>query len=151
MLEVIKHNELYCKLDFQIFIWDSGWDFWRPITKVGWNGFEITYDDSKYKKNIFDPDYGFGSSEMKELCKKLNDFIDKENFTSNIEKLFDYPEFLYDRKIGFLDSCSNIKNKDSWKKYLKYIGQSSKTLRKFIDCRKTRRLLIRKLNKNNGT
>ena len=31
-------------------MWDSGWDFWRPVTKVGWNGSEITYDDTKYKK-----------------------------------------------------------------------------------------------------
>jgi hypothetical protein len=144
MLEVIKHNELYCKLDFQVFVWDSGWDFWRPVTKVGWNGSEITYDDSEYKKDIFDPSYGFGSSEMKELCKKLNDFIDKEKFTSNIEILFDL-EFLYDRKIGFLDSCSDIKTKDSWKKYLKYMGQTSRTLRRFVDNRKTKRKRISKI------
>jgi hypothetical protein len=139
---VIKHEELYCKLEFQLFIWDSSWELWRPITKIGWSGTKITYDDKKYKKDIFDPWYGFGSSEMKELCKKLTTFIDRSKYQENIESLFE-GEFLYDRKIGFLDSCSPIKTKESWHKYLKYMNQKSKTLRKFIDNKKT-------LRNNNG-
>jgi hypothetical protein len=139
---VIKHEELYCKLEFQLFIWDSSWELWRPITKVGWSGTKITYDDKKYKKDIFDPWYGFGSSEMKELCKKLTTFIDRSKYQENIESLFE-GEFLYDRKIGFLDSCSPIKTKESWHKYLKYMNQKSKTLRKFVDNKKT-------LRNNNG-
>jgi len=139
---VIKHEELYCKLEFQLFIWDSSWEMWRPITKVGWSGTKITYDDKKYKKDIFDPWYGFGSSEMKELCKKLTTFIDRSKYQENIESLFE-GEFLYDRKIGFLESCSPIKTKESWHKYLKYMNQKSKTLRKFVDNKKT-------LRNNNG-
>lgn len=139
---VIKHEELYCKLEFQLFIWDSSWEMWRPITKVGWSGTKITYDDRKYKKDIFDPWYGFGSSEMKELCKKLTTFIDRSKYQENIESLFE-GEFLYDRKIGFLESCSPIKTKESWHKYLKYMNQKSKTLRKFVDNKKT-------LRNNNG-
>ena len=135
---VIKHEELYCKLEFQLFIWDSSWEMWRPITKVGWSGTKITYDDKKYKKDIFDPWYGFGSSEMKELCKKLTTFIDRSKYKENIESLFE-GEFLYDRKIGFLESCFPIKTKESWHKYLKYMNQKSKTLRKIIDNKKTLR------------
>ena len=138
-MNVIKHEELYCKLEFQLFIWDSAWELWRPITRVGWSGIKITYDDRKYKKDIFDPWYGFGSAEMKELCKKLTAFIDREKYTENIESLFEYPEFVYDRKISFLDSCSSIKTKESWHKYLKYMNQKSKTLRKFIDNKKTKK------------
>jgi hypothetical protein len=140
-MDVIKHEELYCKLQFQLFLWDTGWEIWRPISAIGWNGSKITYDDYEYKKNIFDPYYGFGSLEMKELCKKLTDFVDRTNYTEDIEKLFDYPEFLYDRKIRFLDCCPqlNIKTKESWHKYLKYMNQKSRTLRKFIDCKKTLR------------
>lgn len=138
-MNVIKHEELYCKLEFQLFLWDSAWELWRPITKVGWSGSKITYDDTKYKKDIFDPWYGFGSSEMKDLCKKLTDFINRTKYSENIESLFEYPEFLYDRKIGFLDSCSDIKTKHSWQKYLKYLGTKNKTLRKFTDNKKTRR------------
>jgi hypothetical protein len=118
-MDVIKHEELYCKLQFQLFVWDTSWELWRPISAIGWNGTKITYDDHEYKKDIFDAYYGFGSQEMKDLCKKLTEFIDREKYTEDIEKLFDYPEFLYDRKIGFLQSCLDIKTKESWKKYLK--------------------------------
>ena len=148
-MDVIKHQELYCKLQFQLFLWDTGWEIWRPITKIGWSGTKITYDDHKYKKDIFDPYYGFGSLEMKDLCKKLTDFIDRTKYTEDIEKLFIYPEFLYDRKIEFLEMCPqiNLKTKQSWQKYLKYMNQKSRTLRKFTDTRKTRRLLKEKLIK----
>jgi hypothetical protein len=147
-MDVIKHQELYCKLEFQLFVWDTSWEIWRPISAVGWNGSKITYDDHEYKKDIFDPWYGFGSSEMKELCKKLTAFIDRTKYTENIDKLFKYPEFLYDRKIGFLDICQlNLKTKESWRAYLNYLGTKNKTLRKFVDNRKTRRLLKRKLIK----
>jgi len=145
-MDVIKHQDLYCKLEFQLFLWDTSWEIWRPITKVGWSGTKITYDDYEYKKDIFDQWYGFGSLEMKELCKKLTAFIDRSKYTENIEKLFD-PEFFYDRKVGFLDSCSDIKTKESWRAYLKYLGTKNKTLRRFNDNRKTRRLLKEKLIK----
>jgi len=142
-MEIIKHRELYCKLETQLFLWDTSWEIWRPIIKIGWNGYEITYDDHKYKQDIFDSFYGFGSSEMKDLCKKLTSFIDRSKYTENIEILFSYPEFLYDRKIGFLDSClNNEKTKESWRKYLKYMNQKSRTLRKFLDNKKTKRKRI---------
>jgi hypothetical protein len=138
-MDVIKHEELYCKLQFQLFLWDTGWEIWRPISAIGWNGSKITYDDYEYKKNIFDPYYGFGSLEMKELCKKLTDFVDRSNYTEDIEKLFSRPEFFYDRKIEFLQGCVNIRTKESWKQLLNYTKTSNRTLRKFVDCKKTLR------------
>jgi hypothetical protein len=146
-MDVIKHQDLYCKLEFQLFVWDTSWELWRPISAVGWDGNKITYDDHEYKKDIFDPWYGFGSPEMKELCKKITAFIDRSKYTEDIDKLFKYPEFLYDRKIGFLDICQNLKTKESWRAYLKYLGKKNKTLRKFNDNKKTRRLLKEKLIK----
>jgi hypothetical protein len=138
-MDVVKCGELYCKLEFQLFVWDTTWEIWRPISAVGWNGHTITFDDHHYKKDIFDSAYGFGSEEMKALCEKLTEFVDRTKYTEDIQKLFTKPEFFYDRKIEFLPSCTNLKTKDSWKRLLKYTKTSNRTLRKFIDSRKTRR------------
>jgi hypothetical protein len=88
---------------------------------------------------------------MKDLCKKLTDFIDRSNYTEDIEKLFINSDFLYDRKIEMLEICpdKNLKTKESWKSYLKYLGIKNKTLRRFINNKKTRRLLKRNLLKEN--
>lgn len=143
-MEIVKHQDLYCKLETQLFVWDTLLETWRPISSIGWNGYTITYDDHEYKKDIFSSSYAYGSPEMKELCKKLNIFIDKQKYSEDIHKLFTKSEFFYDRKLEFLPSCQNIKTKESWKRYLHYSGTTNKTLRKFIDCRKTRRLLKQK-------
>ena len=76
---------------------------------------------------------------MKSLCEKLTEFVDRTKYTEDIQKLFTKPEFFYDRKIEFLPTCQNLKTKDSWKRLLKYTKTSNRTLRKFIDSRKTRR------------
>lgn len=138
-MDVVKYGELYCKLEFQLFVWDTLWEIWRPISAVGWDGYAITFDDDQYKQDIFDPAYGFGSQEMKSLCKKLTAFIDRTKYTEDIQKLFTKPEFFYDRKIEFLPSCINLKTKDSWKRLLQYTKTSNRTLRNRVDSRKTRR------------
>ena len=61
---------LYGKVGSQLFVWESEWETFRPIDAIGWNGREITHADS-YRKNIFDRWYGFGSEEMKKVCKRL--------------------------------------------------------------------------------
>jgi hypothetical protein len=39
------------------------------LNPLGWNGKEIVAVDKKYKQDIFDPWYGYGSAEMKQLCR----------------------------------------------------------------------------------
>jgi hypothetical protein len=141
-MDVVKCGELYCKLDFQLFLWDTTWEIWRPISAVGWDGYQITFDDRQYKKDIFDSAYGFGSEEMKELCQKLTEFVDRTKYSEDVHKLFSKAEFFFDRKLELLPSCTNLRTKESWKKYLQYSGSTSRTLRKYVDCRKTRRLHI---------
>jgi hypothetical protein len=138
-MDLVKCGHLYCKLETQLFVWDTLWETWRPISAVGWNGREITFDDREYKQDIFDSAYGFGSQEMKSLCEKLNAFIDRTKYSEDVQKFFTKPEFFFDRKLEFLPSCTNLRTKESWKKYLQYSGSTSKTLRKFVDGRKTRR------------
>jgi len=142
-MDVIKHQDtFYLNLKGSLFLWDSTWDLWRPITSIGWNGNEITYNDSDYKKDIFNEWYGFNCKEMKDLCIKLTKLIDKTKFTENIELLFVKKEIFFDRKIEFLNSCklkNSLKSIQSWKLYLKYLGLKNKTLRTFKDTKKTKK------------
>lgn len=137
-MELIKHGELYGKEGSDLFVWDSEWEIFRPIEKVGWTGKKIDYVDYIYKQNIFDPWYGFGSAEMKHRCQKLTETADLTIFSEDVTKLFKDSEWLKDRKIPLLP-CSP-RTSDSWSKYLKHMKYRHKTLRNFKDLRKTRRI-----------
>ena len=96
---------LYGKLESQLFVWEAAWDSFRPIEKLGWNGKEIIGVDTKYKKDIFDAYYGFGSPEMKQLCRKLTDTTEL-----NVPEAQSIPwikgEFWRDRQCSFAFECS---------------------------------------------
>lgn len=141
VMEVVKFKgNIYGKLQTQLFIWEPEWDSFRPIEKLGWNGKEIVAVDTKYKQDIFSPWYGYGSSEMKQLCRRLTDITELDVTESgNIPWMKD--EWWRDRYCSFAFGCSS-KSIQSWKKYLSYTNSKHKTLRKHHDCRKTRRLII---------
>ena len=134
------------KLESQLFLWDSNWECFRPITNIGWNNNKITIDDYKFKNDLFSLTYGFG--EFKELCQKLSLEIDLSSYKiiediSLISK--NYLIHFKDRKIPFLNECSlKSKNTISWLKYLKYLNLKQRTLRKIhnnTNNRVTKRLL----------
>jgi len=131
---------LYGKLDRQLFVWESEWDSFRPIEKIAWDGSKIITIDI-YRKDIFHPFYGFGSSEMKELCKKLTETtelgIPESDSLPWIEN-----EWFRDRKCTFAYTCTP-RNTVSWTRYIKYLNSKPKTLRRHSDSRKTRRLVPR--------
>jgi hypothetical protein len=130
---------LYGKLGGQQFIWDSEWDSFRPIESIGWNGKEIIGVDTKYKQDIFDPYYGYGSPEMKQLCRRLTDITELNVPESgNISWL--KGEFWRDRNCSFAFECSS-RSVQSWKKYIGYMNSRAKTLRKIPGIRITRRKL----------
>ena len=65
------HGNVFGKLQGKIYVFEPTWDSFRPITKVAWNGSVFAIIDSKFKNNIFCPNYGFETEEQKKLCRKL--------------------------------------------------------------------------------
>jgi len=131
---------LYGKLDKQLFVWESEWDSFRPIEKIAWDGSKIITTDL-FRKDIFHPLYGFGSAEMKELCKTLTETTELGIPESKWLPWMD-EEWFRDRRCTFAYPCTP-KNTNSWAKYVKYINSNPKTLRRHVECRKTKRLVPR--------
>jgi hypothetical protein len=143
-MEVCIYNEQkYAKIQNHIFIYDGAWGSLRPFEKVGWNGKQFVLEDFEFKKDLFSPLYGYGSEEMKLLCKKLTEQIDK--FPEN--KILDPVDFwkwcgtstvwFKDRHTVFAKTCNNL----DWRKYIEYLGSKHRTLRRPAKNRMTRRLV----------
>lgn len=141
-MELYKFKEyLIGKLESHLFLWDSNWECFRPISNIGWNGIKITIDDYKFKNDLFSSDYGFG--EFKLICKNLDLATDLTSYKiiEDVSILNKDLEFFKDRKIPFLNSCTE-RNTLSWIKYLRFSNLKQKTLRKFKNnIRVTKRLL----------
>jgi hypothetical protein len=130
---------LYGKLESQLFIFDSTWESFRPIETIGWDGEKIVAVDTKYKSDIFDQWYGFGSANMKQLCKRLTEITELETPESQSIPWLK-GEFWRDRQCSFAFSCTS-KTPLSWQKYVKYMNSKPRTLRQPIRNRATKRLL----------
>lgn len=53
------------------FVWESEWDMFRPIRALTWNGSTFVLDDRGYCDDPTNPQYGFGSAEMRQACVAL--------------------------------------------------------------------------------
>jgi len=137
-MELIKYKDtLYGKLNSDLFIWDSAWESFRPISKIGWNGSVVTHVDL-YKNDLLDPWYGFGSLEMREKCRELTETVELSEYGTDISKLFTQSEWLRDRKIPLLP-CTSRDGK-TWTRYLNTMNLRRKTIRR--EClRKTKKVL----------
>jgi hypothetical protein len=146
------HSQIYGKYNNQLFTFEPTWDCFRPIEKVGWNGSRYVAVDLKYKQDLFDEYYGYGSSEMKTLCKQLIQDTDLST-----AKLLTDPVLFWkwcgeseakwwnDRACVFSSSCV-FRDTYEWKKYLHYLNVKAKTLRRAIRSRMTRRLLPKSIH-----
>jgi hypothetical protein len=134
-MELVKYKDtLYGKLG-GLFVWDSSWETFRPIKKLGWNGSMITHVDL-YKEDLLDPWYGFGSAEMREQCRHLTETTHRETYGTDVSKLFTEEEWLRDRKVPLLP-CAPRTSK-TWIQYLNTMNLRRKTIRR--DClRKTKK------------
>jgi hypothetical protein len=133
-MELAKFKgNLYGKLKTQLFIWEAAWDSFRPVESIAWNGREIVVIDSIYKEDIFDPYYGYGSPEMKLLCRRLTDITELDG----PEKVPWFTEWWRDRYCNFTECCP--RDTGSWKKFIAYTGSRVKTLRVPRSSRATRR------------
>jgi hypothetical protein len=135
-MELIKYkNTLYGRVGSDLFIWDSVWETFRPISKLGWNGSILTHIDM-FKDDLLNPWYGFGSSEQKERCRQLTETVELSEYGTDISKLFTQEEWLRDRKVPLLPCAP--RNSASWIRYLNTMNLRRKTVRR--DClRKTKK------------
>jgi hypothetical protein len=125
-MELRKHQGvIYGKLQNHLFQWDSTWEMFRPIHEIVWDG-KIFVSIPKYNSDIFDKNYGFGTSEMKELCRRLTETVDLESAEEKIPWMAG--EWFKDRLIPFHPCVP--KTVEGWKRFISYTGASQKTLRR---------------------
>jgi hypothetical protein len=147
-MELVEFYErIYGKYNNQLFIFETAWDSFRPISYVGWNGTRFEEESSDYTQNIFSPYYGYGTAETKQLCKELTNTTE----LSEARPLSDPVVFWkwcgqqgavwwFDRPSVFLNKCSP-RTRDSWKRYIQFLHVKPKTLRRSMIRRATKRLV----------
>jgi hypothetical protein len=147
----IFHSNIYGKKDGQLFVFEPTWDSFRPIEKVGWDGIKYSIVDTKYKTDLFDQNYGYGSLQMKALCRQLSQTTELEDAKEITDPVLFWKwcgeteaKWFYDRACVFASPCI-AKDSNQWKKYLHYLNVRSKTLKNTIRGRMTRRLVPKKL------
>jgi hypothetical protein len=145
----VFHSNIYGKKDGQLFVFEPTWDSFRPIEKVGWDGVKYSVVDSKYKTDIFDQNYGYGSLQMKALCRQLSQTTELEEAKEITEPVAFWKwcgeseaKWFYDRACVFSNPCVE-RNSNGWKKYLYYLNVRAKTLKNTVRGRITRRLVPR--------
>lgn len=140
------HDIIYGKLNGQLYVFESTWETFRPITSVGWNGrqFQAT---SNFTSNLFDEYYGFGSKEMYLQCKQLietTELGDSIVIKDSVQFWRWYGEtnvkWWKDRPVVFTNDCVS-RDTLSWRRYVAYLEDRCKTLRKPYKGRLTRRLV----------
>lgn len=151
-MELCEFREtIYGKLKNQLFTFETSWDSFRPISFVGWSGKDFIAEDSAYKKDIFSPYYGYGSAEMKKLCKELTNTTELNHATPIQDPVTFWKwckqasaVWWYDRPVVFLNRCVD-RSRHSWKRYIGHTQSRRKTLRNNLMRRATKRLSVKSL------
>jgi hypothetical protein len=128
---------LYGKLKEHMFVFDSAWESFRPIKKIAWNGHKIITVYPSF--DIFDPYYGYGSSDMKQLCQKLTEITELGIPETDVIPWIE-TQWWRDRKCTFENDCTS-RTDSSWLRYIKYTNSKPKTLRRYSESRATKRLM----------
>jgi hypothetical protein len=55
------------------FVWEPAWESFRPIRGVAWDGKAFQVEDSVFCADPTSELYGYGSSQMNQLCELLKD------------------------------------------------------------------------------
>lgn len=141
------HERMYGKYKNQLYVFETAWDSFRPISYVGWNGVRFQEEDSEYKQDIFSPYYGYGSAEMKQVCREFTRTVELSNATLITDPVQFWKWYgqkgavwWYDRPVVFLHTCAP-RGRESWKKYIQYLHVKPKTLRRNMLRRATKRLV----------
>lgn len=119
-MSVFKFQDnIYLNYKKQWFVWEPAWETFRPITSVLWNGTTFVVDDKPFCLDPTDELYGYGSSQMKQVCDALT-----ERFASQISnaKSLQTPEignveWFFDRRVALTSCCA--RSKESWKRMVR--------------------------------
>lgn len=140
------HDRIYGKWNGKLYTFETTWDSFRPIAGIGWNGRMMVPID-EYKTDLFSSDYGYGSIDIKEECRRLT----QETELSEAKDIKD-PVYIWrwygetnvkwwrDRPCVFTSPCIS-RDTESWKHYLKYLEVRARTIRRPYHGRATKRLL----------
>uniref|UniRef100_A0A6C0JXZ1 Uncharacterized protein n=1 Tax=viral metagenome TaxID=1070528 RepID=A0A6C0JXZ1_9ZZZZ len=141
-------ERIYGRNGSQLFVFEPSWDSFRPISGIAWNGTQFIVVDSNYKKNIFDTHYGYGSQEMKDLCKGLttNTELSESKEIRDPSVFWQWyrdPNIVWwrDRACVFASPCTP-RDISSWKQYVHVQNSKARTLRHMLHKKRTKRLLL---------
>jgi hypothetical protein len=132
---------IYGRLKKNYFVFETEWDSFRPIERIAWDGNKVVIIDKYYKQDIFSPFYGFGSDEMKRVCKRLTEVTELGVPESDTMPWLD-EEWFRDRRCNFAYICTP-RTTDSWIKYVRYLNSKPRTIRNHRETKMTRRLVPR--------
>lgn len=142
-------DSIYGKYKNYLFKFETTWDSFRPISYVGWSGRDFVAVDAEYKQDIFSPFYGYGSKQMKEVCKQftltteLGDAIKIEDPVSFWKWCGQTrASWWRDRPCVFASRCVS-RNISDWKRYLSFLQTKPNTLRRNMARHKTKRLVLK--------
>ena len=140
-------DTIYGKYKRYLFKFETAWDSFRPISYVGWNGTDFVTVDSEFKKDMFSPYYGYGTPQMKAVCKQLTSTTELGNaviFTDPVDfwKWAGQSQASWwrDRPCVFASRCIG-RNVSDWKKYVSFLHSKPRTLRRNILRHRTKRLV----------
>jgi hypothetical protein len=94
------------------FLWEPAWEAFRPIEGISWDGTTFQLKDDAYCSDPTNRMYGYGSTQMIELCELLKDKYDED--AAKVSTLPIGTEWFRDRFVS-LTPCASRDIK-SWKR-----------------------------------
>jgi hypothetical protein len=94
------------------FVWEAAWEAFRPIQSVLWDGYRFQIEDGVYCQDPTNDVYGYGSTEMAQLCELLKDKYD--DTAIKVSTLPIGTEWFRDRFVE-LGPCAS-RDVSSWKR-----------------------------------
>lgn len=110
-------DAVYLQVKSAWFVWESAWESWRPVTSVAWDGERVVVDDRAYCADPTDPEYGYGTPTMRELCALLTKTYSPQTAQPGLLPAIGPQEWFYDRFLS-LTPCAP-RDKASWKRFHK--------------------------------
>lgn len=129
-------DKVYAISQQGLLLWEPSWETFRPVKDIVWNPVHNQLEPyyGIYTHDIFDVNYGFGTSEMHEFCIE---FTDEHAFdvggAETIENIQDFWRW-YKAKLIWVGDRSMIvhpcSKKPEVKKYVARFNLRSKTFRR---------------------